>query len=315
MKSILFILIFFITFSTLFAWQEDDDDATWNLDTLDYRNLDFEADFEFKASYGWFPTIYTSGLSYIFYFSSGDIYDEAQITNSNFLAPSRLPLIADIQMDSDEKTIRKAYSKDEDEDGPETSYGEVGLGLRLKMTTNNFFRLKLGYFWDLSLLGAVDRSKRFLNNTGNIRMLKEANLLQLDEHGIAFNAGFEIPIYGVFASTEDSDLESFYHIYGGLSGSHSFISEASQYLQIANAKDDLRYNNGRDTLNLINEQQLGNINLTKMRFEFGIGSRFLMDGSGFGFEITYSYPITSLFNDDRWLQHIIKFDLSIFINN
>lgn len=200
MKYYLFILIFTCNFANIFANEEYEDEATWNLDTLDYSNLNFESDFKFKVSYGWFPAIY-AGLSYTFYFSAGDIYDEAHIVKSNYLAPSRLPLIADIQMDSEEKGMRKAYSKDDDEDAPETSYGEVGLGLKFKMSNHNFLRFRLGYFWDLSLLGAVDRSKSFLSNSGDIRMLKEANLLQLIEHGIAFNTGFEIPIYGVFAST------------------------------------------------------------------------------------------------------------------
>ena len=307
------IIIFFISTFNIFALQ-DEDEQTWSLDSLDYNDLDFDADFNFKTSSGWFANILTSSTSYMLYFVSGDVYDEAKIRHSSFFAPSRRPLMADFDLDGDQMEFREKFSKEVGDDGPVTRFSEIGLGMKFKMTNYNFLRIKLGYTWGVSLLGSVDNTKRFLSANGKIKTLKEANLLQLSENGLSFNVGFEIPFYGAFISSDETNLDSYYHLYLGLSGSHYLNSAVNQYLQIVNVKDEVRYRNGKDALTLINNEQLDNLILTKFRLEFGLGWRTIYDGSGFGYELTYSYPLTNAITDQRWLQHIVKFSLTLFLD-
>src|SRR5690606_16741084 len=113
------IIIFFITTLNIFAIQ-DEDEQTWSLDSLDYNDLDFEADFDFKSSTGWFPTIVTSSSSYFLYSSFGGVHDEAKIRYSSYLAPSRRPLTDDFDLDSDQLEFREKYSKEEGDEGPST---------------------------------------------------------------------------------------------------------------------------------------------------------------------------------------------------
>jgi filamentous hemagglutinin family protein len=308
------IIIFFISTLSIFAIQ-DEDEQTWSLDSLDYNDLDFEADFYFKSSTGWFPTIVTSSTSYILYLESGGLHDEAKIRHSAFLAPSRRPLIDNYNLEPDQTEFRKKFSNDAGDPGPEANFTEVGLGMKLKMSNYNFLRLKLGYSWGKSILGSVDNSKRYLAANGNIKTLKEANLLLLSENGISFNLGFEIPVYGAFVRSEDSDLDSYYHLYMGLSGSHYLSSLVTQYLQIVDVKDEVRYRNGKDTLMLINEKQLENLILTKFRLDIGLGWRTTYEGTGYGYELTYSYPLTNVMTDQTWRQHIIKITVTIFLGS
>ncbi|MBX3042662.1 MAG: hypothetical protein KIT33_01060 [Candidatus Kapabacteria bacterium] len=304
----LIITILLISVLPVFSQEEF---QPWDLDSLDYNELNFEEDFSYQASYGWFPKIVTSKLSYLIYANGGDIWDEAQLKTTPHIAHARLPLIASIPISTDRRKTKKAYSIEDDDNGPATEYGEIGLGIRFKTTDYFFTRVQLAYVFGHSLLGSVDKSKRFLSTDGNIKILEEANLLHLREYGINMNLGMEIPFYGAFASADENTMESHYYLYTGLKTSQILKSRVNQYLQILNVKNEIRYDNGRDTLNLIHNLELPNINLTKFRAEMGLGYRFMFDGFGLGYEITYSYPLTNVINDEFWRQHIVTFNFSI----
>ncbi|MDX9790036.1 MAG: hypothetical protein RBT61_04345 [Candidatus Kapabacteria bacterium] len=283
------------------------DDESWSLDTLDYGNFDIESDFLFQASWGWFPTIHSEGVYFGPYLSGGSVFDEAHLSQSDYFGIFGKPLIAAFEANTEELKIRKAFSKDTEEEGPVRDYLELGFAARFYFVQHAFLRVKAAYTLTHSLLAHINDEKSFMNVHGNPKTIREANILHLREYGIHFNAGIEIPVYGVFANTENGSLESYYHLYLGLSNSLFLKSRVNQYMQILNVKDELRYSNGRDTINIVNDVRTDNLILNKYRLEIGAGMRLITDRvGGVAFELSYSYPLTGAISDDRWLQHILK---------
>ena len=112
---------------------------------------------------------------------------------------------------------------------------------------------------------------------------------------------------------EDITAYSFYYIYSGISASYTLSSKGTQYAQIANAKDIIRYNNGLDTINLKSNTSFSELNRFRYYLDIGIGWDFEASKVGLKYELFFSVPLSSVLKDTEWNQYKVGLNLSLYL--
>ncbi len=299
------------------TWADDstsDNDSAWKALGLDPEGFKYDDDVFGHVSTGWFPQPFFSwSLTYSTDAFYSDTYDRAMNLRSSSLQPTAFPFTwCDPYEDSDERKIMKPNSDKEEDDGhPSTSYNEHMLTFILQPPIPLMLRLGAGFHWTEGLLYSNDTTRAYLSLAGVKRNFREEGVVYLKEVLLSGYAGLQIPVYGGFIDMEALRLGSYYYLFGGLGASWAFSSKATQYVQIANVKDDLRYSNGTDTVTLIDKAKLPGLNTIRTSIELGVGWNLAFDSFALGFELFGSIPQTSVLKDADWKQYVVGARFSI----
>jgi hypothetical protein len=300
-------------------------DSLEKLDNLDVERFRLSQD-EFISyySHGWFPTpfpasalsLITSGISFRIDDANG-IRPPGTARMLNSFSP-RNPFD-----ETEQRRVLRPNRKGNRDADYEDSYPQddgapslLGLRYSLNLPIPAILRVGASYNWCRSLLYADDRTKQYLGNDGEPVDFQEVSVLQRDETSLTGMFGVTIPIYGAFLKpVEDAAVASYYYVYLGASADYVLTSRITQYVQIANAKEDLRYANGLDTMRLVDGVHLPGTVQWRPNVEvaFGAGWSFganiprvtiggaSFGGGQFGMEFTAelfgSFPTTGIFAD------------------
>lgn len=289
------------------------DEGKWYGDLPNPDSLDFMSDFVKHLSKGWFPTPYKARS--VGYTTTISFYqfDRAESFRSNSFTPTKYPFSAENPYEGDEVDIKKANSdEDAKNDFPSEGYSSMGLMLDYNLPIPCVLRASLCYDITRTRLYSVDTSRSFLALSGLPQPFKEVNVLFSNQHFLSAKVGMLLPFYGIFMETEAVQTSSYYYLYGGVSASGRILTEATQYVQIANAKDRIRFANGQDTLTTLNKAKLSTENTLRYDCDLALGWRFAVRGAVFfDLQAYASLPLNTVLSDARWMQYRIGLRLGI----
>ena len=310
------VLLFLIIISSANA-QSGGADSTFDLNKLDYEKLKqrLVEDAVEEKSYGWFPTP-SSGLFQIGVYEFGNTYNydlPSNISSKNFFLPNQ-KLSGDIDdLEDDDRIFREKNSDDEDDDYPETYSEHFGLYFQY-----SYFKFNAGIAHNNGIIYSQDKTKKFLNNKGELKNIRELNIFHFSEWAFSPGLEIEVPIYGGFYRNNYTAHNSYYYLSGGITLDIPFTNEVTQYLQIASPKNDLRYENGKDSLRLIH-REFDNLQFLRYNLDLGLGWSGAFDTFGVGigvkFEFHTSLMLDSYLDDANWKQIRYGLKMSIFYSD
>lgn len=257
---------------------------------------------KFKSS-GWFPQCY-EGKGYSLSIVGFDVWDEAKGIRSSGFVSTTSAFSSGGRPTTSEETILQPNSSKESEDGVlETDFSSYRIRLLQKVAWfPTLVKLEIGINSTTSKLFSIDESRSFLDISGTKRDLKEAHTLVLEEHALVFGAGMQLPLYGGFLNIEGVTTGSYYFTGVQLTGSVVPFSSATQYAQILNPKEEVRYANGTDTIRVSDDVALSTLNRFRLSLELSLGWTFQVSGFMMCFEPYVGVPIISVLSDARWRQ-------------
>lgn len=305
--------ILFLTFISALYSEEYSDSAEYSYDIFDDMD-ETDENYSYDYRHGWFPQPLENMVIVSGAFILGDTQDFAKNIASNSFALAEKPFSSDIPASSREREIMFANKNESDTSGfPQTSYISFGLGVHFtsgKAPGIGFFTMGIDFC--NGLLFSKDESKEYLSYLGYKKRFKELGVMHLSEKVLKMQAGYELPVYGVFFSQEDMQIISYYYLSASIGLSYAALSDAAQYMQIADAKSALRYSNGMDTVRLMSKETLTGLN--RFRYDIGLeaGWRFIVENFGFNIALYCSLPMRSVIDDAQWLQY--RYGLKVALN-
>ncbi len=300
-------------------------DSVWNLQELNADTLDFNLNFEVSESHGWFPDRFDNSYHFGINFFMGDNNDMANNIRPESFSPTKNPFSSDIPIPQEDRRImepgsRAFYTFNEysgegqdysNAEYPRTGYWGFGLDFLMNLNLPFSLRFQTQFIMSDGLLFTEDKSKSFLNN-GKKKRFNEIGVVYLEEMFLNAGIGVQLPVYGGFVNMPDMQIASYYYIFSSINLDYAVLSQATQYMQIADAKNELRYDNLQDTLRLISEESFSTVNRFRPRFEFGFGWNLIGSSVGLGLEIFGSIPLESVLDDAYWRQY--KWGIKISLN-
>ncbi len=308
------LLVFVLSAGSLVA--QTDSSATDNLPNADTFHL--ENDFAKHVSLGWFPKPFAAH-SYFFgsTFRVG-LFNHTHDLRSSSFSPTRFSFQTDKPFEKDEDLILEKNSSNSATDKfPGEGYNNETLGFSVNIPPlHSILRCRLGYDRNRSRLYSLDTTKSFLTDNGTLQSFKEVSVLFTNQHYASFATDLLVPIYGAFLESEMLSTSSFYYVGIGAQASYVFIDENTQYTQIANAKDKIRFSNGMDTVTTMDKQPYRTTNLWHYNIEPSIGWHVSFLGAVmFDFEAFLSIPMTSVLSDAKWYQYRYGLRMAIGYEN
>jgi hypothetical protein len=274
----------------------------------DIDSFKLESDFVKHYSIGWFPQSY-SGSSAGLCFRLIPIWWNSISSNGlrfSEARTSRNPFTTDDPFEGNEDEFMKPNSNDtEDDDFPSRSGGSV-ISLYYTRTikyTPLIFRGLLNHDVYRTRFFSSDNSQSFLALNGQPQQFKEVNVLFTNYHFISITAGLVLPLYGVFAEIESQKIGSYYYISGGLNIGANIINANTQYIQIADAKERIRYSNGRDTINFFNEKIFNSVERVRTQVDIAFGWKTELSFASFNCEAFAILPLNTVMRDVDWRQY------------
>jgi len=293
--------------------QEDGVDSTWDDLGLDPEGFKLDEDIIGHVSAGWFPQAYSGyTLSFTGKLFYADVHDRAEGIRPRGLRTTTEPFTWRNPFDSDERDILQPNSEEEEDDGyPTTDHEEYLLTFLYNLPMPAIIRLQGGLEITEGMLFSEDTSRAYLTLGGAAQPFKEVGVAYLKQHSINGSAGLNIPVYGGFIKSEAITLASYYYLYAGYSFSYAVSSKGTQYVQIADAKENLRYGNGADTLTFINKDRFEELNRLRTAIEVGVGWNLAAEFGALGFEAFVSLPQSSVLKDVEWKQYFAGLRISV----
>lgn len=295
---------------------EDDWGEDWTLDSLNAEDFEFDTEQIFHLSRGWFPTPFkAASIALTGIFPYADVFDRASGLRTRAFEPTTAPFdwhnpyngsaIGEfLGFENKERRILRPNEDEPVEDGyPRTLFGEFGLQFLYHLPVPAILRANGAYRFADGLLFSEDTSRSYLSLDGVPRSFREIGVIYHEQHIVSGTVGLQIPVYGVFLDSDFGSIGSYYYLFGGLSGDYAFSAKTTQYAQIADAKDQIRYRNGQDTTTLMRRGTPEGINRTRTAVEAGIGWELSGEYVVLGFELFLSSPLTSLVDDAEWKQY------------
>lgn len=292
-------------------------DSLWKSIGLDPEGPDMGDlvdDFIKHYSHGWFPQAFAArSLSFTTLFPYADVFDRAHGIRSSGFVPTTAPFTHSNPYRSGEREIQQPNLNKEIEDAvyPVTNFSEYGLSFTLNLPMPAILRADATLQIADGLLFSNDTTRSYLTLAGNKGSLKEVNTLFLNQYALAGKIGVSIPFYGVFLVSEAVTIGSYYYLNVGVSGAYTVSSKATQYVQLANVKEDLRYGNGMDTLTLIDNRTLNQLDRVRTAAEVALGWNVSAEFGTFFFEAFFSRQLNSVLKDADWKQSYVGLRLGI----
>jgi hypothetical protein len=273
-----------------------------------------ESDFFRFLSIGWFPRPYAATGYY--FGSTLNLYQHSSargITTSG-TRPIAGTWTADSPFRGGEDDIKKPWSDDDaDDDFPSLGYSTPIIA-RIQWNVpflSCILRVDAMYEISRERLYSLDTSRSYLSLRGSPTRFREVSVLFNNEHFLGARLGFIVPIYGAFVASEPLPLDttgrlsidhlsSFYFIGGSMQSSVLILSEATQYVQIADAKSALRYANGQDTVTLMHKGRLSTAEPVRWYAEVCAGWQATFSSFSFSIEAYAGIPLSSVLTDASW---------------
>ncbi|MDW8075293.1 MAG: hypothetical protein RMK00_05925 [Bacteroidota bacterium] len=272
-------------------------------------------DFLQYVSTGWFPIPYTATGYYVG--STINIYQHSSA--QNLRTAGTVPIVgtwsAANPFRRGENDIKKSWSNDDaDDDFPPLGYS-VPLILRVQQNIpflRCIIRLDAMYEMSRDRLFSLDTSRQYLSLSGQPTRFREVSVLFNNEHFLGARLGVTIPVYGAFVTSEPIRLDtlrslsidrlaSFYYFGASIHGAVLVLSEATQYVQIADAKSSLRYANGQDTVTLMQKARLSTAQPLRLYADVAAGWQATFGVFSFAVEAYVALPLRSVLTDARWM--------------
>jgi len=295
------------------AHAQDETDTTWDDLGLDPEGFKFDEEIFGHVSTGWFPQAYsgyTLSLTGPLFYT--DVFDKASGIRPRAFRPTTSPFTESNPYDGDEREILQPNSEDEEDDGyPTSGLQDYSINFLYNLPMPLVLRLNAGVQISEGILFARDESRSYLTIGGAKQQFKEVGVAYLKQYSAVGTGGIVIPLYGGFIRNEATTFASYYYLYGGYSLAYAVSSKGTQYSQIANAKDQIRYGNGADTVTLINQDRFEGLNRLREAIEVGLGWNVAFEGAAFGMEAFVSVPRTSVLDDVEWKQYFVGFRISL----
>ncbi len=273
------------------------------------------SDFLHYLSVGWFPTPYSATG----YYAGTTINFYQHSSASGITTAGTRPIAgtwgAESPFRGDDDEIKKPWSDDDaDDDFPSLGYS-VPLTARIQRAVpflHCILRAEAMYEISHDRLFSLDTSRKYLSLSGVPVPFREVSVLFNNEHFLGARLGVMIPLYGVFVASEPLRLDttgrisidylsSFYYVGATVQSSVLILSEATQYVQIADAKSALRYANGQDTVTLLNKARLATAAPVRWYADIFAGWQATFSIFSFSIEAYASFPLRSVLTDAPWM--------------
>lgn len=310
----LLIIILFVSSNILLS--QDREWVPKSFDSLDVQpKSEIYDDEEVNMDYtkGYFPIPVYTALNVGLYMEGSYLLSSASGISPSGLKPIGGTYSNSYNKDTDYLKFKKKFSDDE-ESTYITSEG-YSIGLDFKLTPNIgipvVFRATAIITWNTDVLYHLDNSKSFLDDDNKTRDYLEINNLLLEETQLELKGGISIPLYGVFISKQ-MQMSNLFSLYIGVSNSIVLSSEATQYAQIGDVKDKLRFENGLDTLVQTSNIELPSLIKNRLGLEFGLETSFEVMGYGANFGLKGLIPTESIVSDESWKQYQFRIGVSIY---
>jgi len=272
-------------------------------DNWEMDSIYFEQDMPVEFSSGWFPKILFKGAdSYFIY----NINFRTNLAN-NIISNSFVPTVNGFSAkrpSSKALETRRRFSNEKGKSKEQIIKANGGLEIEYRMLfkpMNAILSVRTGISEEINQLFSEDKSRSFIDFSGNEVFFKEFSIIQIDELNIKNSILASFPIYGGFIKEGDSNLSSYYFITIGLAATYPIYSLGTQYMQIGNNKDKIRYDNGLIRQTLFKDKQLKTLNNWKYYAIFGVGWEFNTNiNDGMKFEILTAYRTNSAISDANW---------------
>lgn len=304
----------------------------FSIDSLDPEDFDFESGIIPRTSTGWFPTP-SPGASISLYgpFIYSQNFDRADGLTSDFVVPTAEPFtdvdpydcgffeylfddagIGDYVGGCSERRILLPGSDETTEDGyPIRGFGDVGLRFNYHLPLPLMLRASARYRRVEGLLFSEDTSRAYLSYDGSLRPFREIGVLAYDQHAISGSVGLQIPVYGAFITSDLLTIGSYYYLFGEYSADYALANSVVQYTQIADVKDQIRYENGQDTATLMRRNNPDGFDRFRESIEVGAGWNLVAEVVTIGFEAFASIPMRSILTDAEWREYYAGVRISL----
>jgi hypothetical protein len=322
MKYLIFILIFLIpAFSNSQVMDDEEGEPDWADTTFTFDDLDDELIIELdemQFSKGWFPSPFNSTIRLSWFVMGGIMYEKARNVNPAGFYPVEGGFNPENDLERDERElVITPVNEDGDEDNrlPESGAGRMGLDFWVQFKDVPVFPMvNLYYQNNAGLLINENDSKKFLSHGGFKKEFKEITYIHTYEHQIGYSGGILIPLWGAF-SKAPVQFQTFYGLYGGYSGTYTYIGRTLQYSQIGNQKDQIAYGNGLDTLRLRHYENAEYLNRNRFYADIGLFVETTFRGVGFSLDFLFSVPLTNTLSTADWKQYRLFFGMGLEFRN
>lgn len=266
-------------------------------------------------SLGWFPKPYAGSTYY--YATALNIYQHSRADGIRTAGtrPIGGAWSSHSPFRDSEDDIKKPWSNaDADDNFPSTGYScpTIARGQWNIPVLHSIVRAELMYEMSRERLYWLDTSRRYLSIAGTPTPFREVSVLFNNEHFLGGRIGVLIPVYGAFLRTQPIEIDarrrltadqlaSFYYVGISAQGSVLLLSEATQYVQIADAKSQLRYRNGQDTVTLMNKARLTTAAPLRTFVDVCAGWQVEFGPIAFNVEAYATFPLQSALTDARWM--------------
>ena len=282
------------------------------VDTLENK-IEIDDELILNYSKGYFPIPLNTGFNIGVIFQRSYILNEAQNILPLGLIKTRNSYSSNSISETDYLDFKKKFSNDNESSCITNESKSIGLEYKLTPSLELPLQIRASSLvtWNTGILYSLDYSKSFLDYKNNTRKYLEIGNILLEETILEFNLGLNIPIYGAFAN-QSVNFSSLYTLYLGTNLSNIISSKTNQFLQIGDVKNELRFENGFDTLHIISDFELPTLLKSRFGFEIGLGTSVDFDGYGFQLDLKYYIPLESILTEVYWKQSKIIFGSTIY---
>lgn len=286
-----------------------------SVETIDFpeefpEDFDFQSEFFAYVSSGWFPIPYPK-QGYLFGANAFSIIDEVRNMRSAGFVPTTNPLQGNVMFRDRYRAFPEDFFRTvdpfsqelaEDEIPPSPYTNEYSIDYIVQGYLPMFLQLRTGIRGSLSLLTSLDTSRSYLTLAGNKKNFTEITTIDIFERRFFLTPKIVIPVYGLYAITEDQTISSIYYVFGSFDMEYALTIDVHQYAQLADVKQELRYEDGTDVQTIDRKVQLSTLNRSRLTIQTGVGFDFSVEDFRLQLEAFTGYPTRSILNDASWRQ-------------
>lgn len=282
-------------------------------DSLALDTLEFEPDnFGIYTSSGWLPTPVPGHFSLGITLTNSYMLDLADNMMSRSFQKVKFNYSGRIPVDHESRMMKKAFTDvNDNEKYAQRGATQVGFDCKYSFPFPCIIRPEISLNWQSGMLWTPIDRKQYLNLEGNLAAVDEVTAIYIDEFLIHGGLDLAIPVYGGFIDSDDMTMQSYYYLFGGINAAYALSSSGYQFAQITQNKSELRYSNGRDTINIQADQVFSTIRRSRINFNIGLGWEFEASGIGLYFEIFYTSGLESILDDALWKQSSVNLRIGL----
>ncbi|MBL8004252.1 MAG: hypothetical protein JNL36_04050 [Candidatus Kapabacteria bacterium] len=272
------------------------------------EDFDFQKEFFQYVSSGWLPTPFPRQAVLVGLNGSSKI-DEVRNMRSAGFVPTTNPLQGNVFFRDRYRAFPDDYFYTVDPFSTEITeeqsllspyQSEYSIDYIIQGYIPVYAQFRTGYRESQSVLTSLDTSRSYLTLAGNKKNFTEITTIDVFERRLFFTPRLVIPIYGLYAITEDQSISSVYYLFGAYDMEYVFSIDVHQYAQLADVKQELRYDNGTDVQTIQFKDELSTLNRFRTNLHFGGGIDFSVDNFRLQTELYAGYPNGSILTDASW---------------